>query len=221
MDIKTTKRKGVNLQEFLAKVEIAKKETPPKEKPVLPIISEKRQIKNPSIRGEKILSKHSENSEKSEENLFKFIDANRIVEKDKLLSFIKWFGVPREIRRIKTQSEFASTFGVSIDTLTSWKKLAGFYNEVEVYHFNEMKRFMADVGYGIVKAAKKGNPRAQELYFKMYLNWNEKLKVEDTTLPHIITEEQRAKIEFALKNIGLATIIEHDHEGEDDNSEIE
>jgi hypothetical protein len=153
--------------------------------------------------------KQSETSEKQEVNLFKFIDASRIVEKDKLLSFIKWFGIPKEVKTLKTQSEFATAFGLSIDTLTNWKKLTGFYNEVEIYHLNEMKRFMSDIGMAIVKSAKKGNPRSAELFLKYYMNWNEKIRVEDETPERIITNEEKAKIDHALKNIGLATIIKN------------
>lgn len=209
-----TERKGVNLQEFLSKRSI-KQDTlidKPKEKtvgrksiPVLVFSNKENKKKNIG----KVYNKRSENSEKLEANLFRFIDASRIVEKDKLLSFVKWFGIPKEVKKLKTQSEFATAFGLNIDTLTSWKKLVGFYDEVEIYHLNEMKRFMADIGMAIVKSAKKGNPKSAELFLKYYMDWSEKIKIKDETPERIITNDEKAKIDHALKNIGLATIIKN------------
>lgn len=209
-----TERKGVNIQEFLSKRSIKQNTLidKPKEKTVerksaSVLIASNKENKKKDI--EKVPNKHSENSEKLEVNLFKFIDASRIVEKDKLLSFVKWFGIPKEVRKLKTQSEFATAFGLNIDTLTSWKKIVGFYDEVEIYHLNEMKRFMADVGMAIVKSAKKGNPKSAELYLKYYMDWSEKIRVKDETPERIITDEEKVQIDHALKNIGLATIIKN------------
>lgn len=215
-----TKRTGVNLQEFLAKrtsLSVNKpKDKAVENKPMAVAVSNiPKPIKKEVENKKKNVKNHSENSEKLEVNLFKFINASRIVEKDKLLSFVKWFGIPKEVKRLKTQSEFATAFGLSIDTLTDWKKLNGFYKEVELYHSSEMKRFMPDIGMSIVKSAKKGNAKSAELFLKYYMGWSEKVKVEDIPPERVITAKEKAEIERALTNIGLATIIKHDKENND------
>ena len=150
----------------------------------------------------------SENSEIKTPSLFKFIQADGVGNKLLLLSFIKWIAHPKSIRMPKTHIEFGAKFGVSIDTLTDWKKLIGFYDEVSMYHYDIMRRFTPEVANGIAKAAIKGNPKAQELYYKIFEKFSDKISFKDETLPIEIEPREQEAIDRALRNIGLASIIQ-------------
>lgn len=162
-------RKGVNLQEFFAKNKdrftktIVKQEEPKK------VEKKKATLLDPFILQMKKRRKNS---------LFKFMDADRIVRKDVLLSFIKWFSVPKEIRKLKTQKEFSKTFHVDMDTLSNWKNLTGFYEEVELHNFNEIRTFMSEIGWQIIKSARKEDTQAQLLFLQLYMRWEQKAKAE-------------------------------------------
>ena len=171
LPIKTeNKRTGVNIQEFLVKNEnlfikkVTKKEEPSQ------IIEKNVTFLDPFILRMKKKRKNS---------LFKFIDTDRIVRKDLLLLFIKWFSVPREIRNLKTQKDFAKTYKVDMDTLSNWKNLTGFYEEVELHNFNEIRTFMSEIGWQIIKSARKGDTLAQVLFLQLYMKWEQKAKTED------------------------------------------
>jgi len=234
-------KKGINLNDFLAKreaVSIQDKKIPDNSKIKKAVEKKSRAIvvsgKKVTAKKEKISSKlavvkKTKKGKKNKEEdpktpkiepvkLFKYIEADRVVEKDKLLLFIKFCSIPKEVRELKTQREFSEKFGIGMDTLSNWKSIAGFWDEVSIYHKNEMKRFMNDVGMGILKSAKKGNPKASELYLKYYMDWSEKIKVEDETPERIITDKEKLNIDHALKNIGLATIIKHNQVKDEDSS---
>jgi hypothetical protein len=44
--------------------------------------------------------------------------------------FVRFCATPRALRAVKTQEQFAKKFGVSPDTLSDWKKLPEFTEEV-------------------------------------------------------------------------------------------
>lgn len=211
--------KGVNLTEFLSKNDLSEKKRKPKTpkkkiekkgvEKTTPIVrsSKEKVVDTAKIKVEKKTEDKSENTEVEKKSLFKFIDQKGMRNPDLVLSFVKWYALPKEVKKIKTHTEFAQKFGVHIDTLTDWKNLPGFYDEVAIYHFNEMQRFMSDVGYAVVNSAKRGSAKSQELFFKIYMKWSDKIRVEDETPERVILDDEQKKIDNALKNIGLATVI--------------
>jgi len=219
MIISSNNRKGVNIQEFLAKRKavLTKKAIKPQEfnqeKKNLPIKQEKEVEKiNPArIKLAKITPK-THKIEKS--NMFKFVNVEKIRNPLKLLEFIEWCAKPHQERIPKTQNEVATKLGVDINTLSEWKKRIGFWDEVTIYRNQFFRKFTSSVYYGLAQRAKTGDPKAVELYASLFENYKKGMKVEDTTPERIITDEEREKINHALKNIGLASIIKHNEESE-------
>ena len=225
---KLNERKGVNVADFLKKKKVRdatkakniNKKAIEKKSVAITVSSkgkkkEVKVVKKP-VTTKKVVEKDPKKPNKNKVSLFRFVKADAIKEKGKLLQFIKWYSIPKEVKDIKTQDQFAKQIGLGADTVSNWKNLEGFYEEVEVYHFNVMKRFLNDVGMGMVKAAKNGNAKAMELFYEVYMKWSRKLMLEDVTPERIITDEEKLKIDHALKNIGLAQIISDDEDFEDE-----
>lgn len=220
--------KGVNLTEFLSKNDLSEKKKKPKTpkkkiekkgvEKTTPVVrsSKEKVVDTAKIKVEKKEEKDTTNTTNQVNAMFKFIDASRLVNPDKLLMFVKWYAIPKEVRKIKTMSEFALSCGIGRETLHDWKNLPGFYDEVAIYHFNEMQRFMSDVGYAVVNSAKRGSAKSQELFFKIYMKWSDKIRVEDETPERVILDDEQKKIDNALKNIGLATVIRNNDKKNED-----
>jgi hypothetical protein len=205
-----TKRKSINIQDFLSRrsVDLKKKETKQtiskKDVPnktasvIIPEIktSEKKKITPITP----ILEKNKS---------FKFIQADSIRDPLKLLSFIEWLSIPPQERNLKTQQELAIKIGVSVDTLTDWKKLLGFWDEVAIYRSQYFRKYTSGVNYALAQKAKTGNPKAVELFMSLFEGYKQKIGVEKYETTREITDEEKDKIDKALKNIGLASIIEN------------
>ncbi|MEK7106958.1 MAG: hypothetical protein AAB899_02125, partial [Patescibacteria group bacterium] len=117
----------------------------------------------------------TEYGEKGEENekLFRFIDAPHVPAKLLLLEFVRWFTSPRSLRRTRglpeTQREWAVAMGVHQNTLTRWKQLPHFWDEVSFHRKDEFRRYTSDVYYALVKKAlKEGGAREVELFHKLF-----------------------------------------------------
>ena len=133
---------------------------------------------------------------------FKFIDAQRVQNPLKLRAFIEWLVLPGAMRRPKTQKDFATKIGVNQDTLTDWKKLDGFWKEVQEeqqYHF---KTQTSEVLYGLTKKAKEGNPAAVKLYLQYFCGFSEKQTVREESNREL-NDDQKKEIQASLKRWGL------------------
>lgn len=144
----------------------------------------------------------SDNSEKVE---FQFIDTTGLKEIMVLRKFVNWFSVIKDARRPRLHGEFAKENGVSIDTLTDWKKLKGFFDEVKLAGLVSNRNFSPEVIGGILRAAKKGNPASQKLWLQYFEGFTDKVEFEDKT-PNKLTPEERKELAKALINGGLATV---------------
>ena|SRR3989338_7032923 len=138
---------------------------------------------------------------------FRFLDATRVHDKVILRRFIDWTALPRTMRGLKTHLEFGRHFGVSIDTLTDWKKLDGFWNEVSFLQGQHFRKYTSDVYYALVKKAiKEGGAREVELFHKLFESPHETSKRVET--PNELAPEDQLAINKALSNIGLASLLE-------------
>lgn len=68
---------------------------------------------------------------------------------DEYIQFIRFCSLPRALRDsvfgAKDQTEFAEKFGLHMDTLTDWKKKAGFWDEVFAVRKDFFKERTGDV----------------------------------------------------------------------------
>lgn len=144
--------------------------------------------------------------------LFRFIDISRVRNPLGLLDFIHWNVVPSSVRGTVgfpvSQKDFAEKYSISPDTLTDWKRLPFFWDEVAIHRNQEFRRYTSDVYYGITKRAiETGDPRAAELFAKLFEGYSEKVRIEDETPPKEMSPEEIEKVRHALYNIGLKNII--------------
>ncbi len=177
------------------------------------------------VRGVKKVDKNTPNTPISKRNKsikpFKFVQTDKIRYPLKLLDFIEWLAIPPVERQLKTQQELAIEIGVNVDTLTDWKKLFGFWDEVAIHRNQYFRKYTTSICYGLVQRAKTGDPRAVELFLTIFENYKKNIAVENLTPERIITVKEKAMINYALKNIGLASIIElnnYTEESEMDNN---
>lgn len=144
---------------------------------------------------------------------FKHIDPNRVKNPDILMLFVRWHATLSHNRNPSTQKEFAVKYKISEDSLSDWKRLNGFWDEVKEIRPQQLRKLTIKIDYGLAKSAMAGNPKAVELWHKLYEGYNEKIRIQED-LPTEISEEDRKAVEHALKNIGLASIIEFNDDQE-------
>ena len=80
--------------------------------------------------------------------------------------FVQFCAMPRVLREIKTQREFAQKFEISEDTLTDWKRTPGFLNMVRQLILEREQEGLSDVINALYKQAKKGKPGAAKLWLQ-------------------------------------------------------
>lgn len=163
--------------------------------------------------------KDSDNSEKEPKSLFVNIDASRIVNPDILLRFIRWTALPKQERNPKLHKEFAKENGIEKDTLTDWKHRVGFWDEVNIHRGEVFHKYVSDYMYGQVKSAKNGSHGSAKLLLEFFENFAVKIKTEDVVPAKEPTQEEREKINNALANIGLASVIIDNEEEDEDEKE--
>lgn len=227
----SNQKKGINLQEFLAKRGanlIAKKvneKQPNKstnnkgvDKKAMPLVGSNKQEKKIAKIGQK-KAKESKSEQKTAKvstpktpklepsSLFKFIDTKLVRDPIKLFSFIKWLAVPAQEREIKTQGELAKIMGINEGTLGDWKQLTGFWDEVAIHRTQYFRKFTSTVYFGLKERAKKGDPKAVELYASLFEGYKQKIGYTNET-PEDVTTKEVDLINEALKKIGLASLNE-------------
>ncbi len=152
--------------------------------------------------------KRRENSDFQKDTRFRFIDPTVIEDKEIMLKYLDWIARPRHERKPQLQKEFAENHGIHYNTLTAWKQLTGFWDEVKIRRDVIFRKYSSDIFYALVKRARTGAPREVELFAKMFEQYSDKFEVENTNPVQEIPLEQRQLINTALKNIGLAAVLE-------------
>jgi len=124
--------------------------------------------------------------------------------------FIAWIALPEEFRSPKTQGELAKKFGVCQDTLSDWKKIASFWDQVKAERQRWGKERTPNVILGLYKkAVKEGNAAEAKLWLQYIEGWTEKKDIEAAikTLPgkkydyaNLTKEELKRAIREELEN---------------------
>jgi hypothetical protein len=159
--------------------------------------------------------KKTDIADKKPKNIFKHLDDTGIEQPDKLLVFIRWYSLPRQLRKPETQEKLSEKIGIHKDTFANWKRRAGFWDEVSIYTNLYFRSNAPDVFYALVQHAKKtGDPRAVKLFAQLFEGWSEKIRTEDETPESPLDEELKKQITHAIHNIGLS-VIKEKYEDED------
>jgi hypothetical protein len=159
--------------------------------------------------------KKTDIADKKPKNIFKHLDDTGIEQPDKLLVFIRWYALPRQLRKPETQEKLSEKIGIHKDTFANWKRRAGFWDEVGIYTNLYFRSNAPDVFYALVQHAKKtGDPRAVKLFAQLFEGWSEKIRTEDETPESPLDEELKKQITHAIHNIGLS-VIKEKYEDED------
>ena len=161
--------------------------------------------------------KKTDIADKKAKSLFKFLDDSGIEQPDKLLYFVRWCALPRQLRKPETQEKLSEKIGIHKDTFANWKRRSGFWNEVALYRKSYGRSHVSDVVQALIRNAKTtGDPRAVKLVLQYFEDWSEKVRTEDETPDKELDPELKEQIRHAIHNIGLATIKEGYEKDEDD-----
>ncbi len=152
-------------------------------------------------KGKKRSKRRSNKSKKKPSIEFKYLVADKIVEKEILKHFVYWISVPKDKRKPRKHGEFAEQFGLCIETLSNWKKLENFFKEVRYVRPLFFKEHMSDVYWGLISKAKKGHAPEVKLSAQLFDDFEEKLRFEDDT-PRVISGESLKKLKKSLGHKG-------------------
>lgn len=144
--------------------------------------------------------KHSEKSDNRAAVRLRFVDHSGVQEPLKLQAFIGWIALPKAARLPKTNKELAKKIGVSQDTLTDWKRLTGFWKEVQQEQESYFRGQTADVLHALLEKAKTGRAAEVKLYLQYFDGFSEKHVVQEVEHPNEISEERKAEIARAMQN---------------------
>lgn len=158
--------------------------------------------KNTKKKQAKKRKKQSEKSENTEHLDLVFVDYHRIQDPLKLQEFIHWIALPKKLRKPKTHKTLAKKIGVSQDTLTDWKKLNGFWQEVKCERDNYFREQTSEVLQGLYEKAKSGKASEVKLYLQYFEGFSEKFGIEEPPR-RTLTEEERKEVDDVLNMWGL------------------
>jgi hypothetical protein len=92
--------------------------------------------------------------------------------------FMEWLATPEYERQPISQGKFAAQIGIDQQTLSRWKRIPGFWTEVNTL----VRETLGDAYYEVVDAlkreARKGNFQHQKLYFEMIGEYVQKQAVD-------------------------------------------
>lgn len=83
------------------------------------------------------------------------------------MRFMAWLSLPKALKRPKTQRDFAKEIGVGEDTLSDWKKVDGFQDEVTRQAREYMRQHVPDVLGVITQHAKTGSIAHLNMFLSM------------------------------------------------------
>ena len=108
--------------------------------------------------------------------------------------------VLKELIKIKSQTEFAKHFDVSIDTLTRWKRRKTFKKQYNKLCDQNILKFKKDIDYSFTeKTIRTGDAPRVKLWKQLYEGWIEKKVVEQTGSLNVLLNEIAKKKEPLVK----------------------
>ena len=129
---------------------------------------------------------------------FRYIDAKNVHNQLALYKTIQWFVLPSQLRNPKTQKALSEELGVTENTMTNYKQMPMFWEEVMFQQKHHFMGDLSDIVYGLTASAKTGNAKSAKLLFQFILEWSEKIRTEDETPTRELTEEQKAELDAVV-----------------------
>jgi hypothetical protein len=94
------------------------------------------------------------------------------------LRFIEWLATPKMARSPKTQKQFAAQSKHDEGTLSDWKRLPGFMDDVNGLARTQLKDNLTDIYAALVKAATTGDVSAIKLAMEMSGEYTPRQKID-------------------------------------------
>lgn len=212
-------RKGININDALRKQRLLRiQKNEPPQKVDNPTVSTPQMPRTTKLEIRPIISsKKTDKADKKAKSLFRHLDDSGIEQPDKLLEFVRWYALPRQLRKPETQEKLSDKIGIHKDTFVNWKRRAGFWDEVAIYRGQFGRSHVSDAVYALIHYAKQtGDPRAVKLILQYFENWSEKVRTQDETPERELDPELKEQIKHAIHNIGLSTIKERYEKDEEE-----
>ena len=149
------------------------------------------------VKGITVADKSSAGAE-NKKIIFRHIDPSRTRTPLVLHEFIVWMGVPSMIRSPRTQQEFGKKYGVNDDTLSTWKGLPRFWDEVAEHSFHgSIREHVIDVLLGLAIKGKLGDAKAADTFLRAVEpnKYKNRLQVE---IDDPLNDERMAEISEAV-----------------------
>ena len=160
------KRKGIRIRDFSRMKKLEKErvkklsQTVPKPPVFIPPTVAKPKLEEEPIQ----ILKKTDIADKKVKSLFKHLNDSGIEQPDKLLDFVRWYALPRQLRKPETQEKLSEKIGIHKDTFVNWKRRAGFWDEVAIYRGQFGRSYVSDALYALIRNAKQtGDPRAVKI----------------------------------------------------------
>jgi len=151
--------------------------------------------------------KKSENSDFQKDTRFRFVDPSAVEDRGILFDYLEWIAHPRKERKPQTQKEFAENHGIHYNTVTTWKWLPGFWDEVKIRRDVIFRKYTTEILYALMERAKTGSVREVELFVRLFEGYSDKVEIENR-VPIELSEEKLAEIRQSVHNIGMTAILE-------------
>ena len=124
---------------------------------------------------------------------------------EEFYKFVAWVALPTGERQPGTRDLLAKELGIEPSTLSSWKKVEGFWGEVDKIRGDYFKERFSNVLLGVyLNAVKEGSPTAAKFLAQYIMGWTEKtaLEFEDKT-DRLLNEVEIEEIIKILKRGGI------------------
>jgi len=122
----------------------------------------------------------------------------KIIKKQEFQEFIEWISLPASIREPKTQKELASKLGIDNATLSDWKKVEGFWEEVKKRRKNWVQEKISNILLGVYGKALKGDVNAAKLLLEYAGEFIERKEFKHY-IEEELSEEEKEEIKKALE----------------------
>ncbi len=121
-----------------------------------------------------------------------------IRKKQEFQEFVEWIAQPAKLRDPKDQIGLAQKLGVDNATLSDWKKVEGFWDEVRKLRKDWVQDKVSNILLGVYSKALKGDVNAAKLLMEYSNEFTETSEIKHR-IEGVLTAEQQEKIQQAIE----------------------